>query len=282
VTSTPLVSVCIPVRNGEKLLGATLESVLAQDLDDFELVVSDNASTDATVAVVEEMADPRVRLLRGTEDIGGIANWNRVAAQARGRYLKLLAADDLLYPGCLSAQAAVLEDPAHRDVVMVACRRDLVDDTGRRLGPARGLGRLSGQVPAREAVRATVRAGTNLFGEPHCVLFRTEALPPEGAFVASRSYMVDLDLYCRLLRTGDVYALRRTLAAFRVHAGAESVRVARHQSAQADRLFRDLEEQGWVSAADRRLGSARAVALSAARRGLYRGLELRRRVGGRR
>jgi glycosyltransferase involved in cell wall biosynthesis len=264
----------MPVRNGEAHLGQALRSVLAQTFTDLEVVVCDNASTDRSVRVVEEIGDPRVRLLQNDQDIGGIANWNKVAAAARGKYVKLMAADDLLYPDALAAQVAVLEDPQHADVVFVASRRDIIDTSGMRLTTARGLGRLIGRVPADVAVRTTVRSGTNVWGEPHCVLFRREALPPEGAFRADRSYMVDVDLWCRLLRRGDAFALPRTVGAFRVHAGAESVRVAGEQSRHAEVFFRALEAEGRVSAADRRLGVRKAHALGRARRHLYRMLRL--------
>jgi glycosyltransferase involved in cell wall biosynthesis len=277
VTQEPVVSVCVPVRNGEEHLHETLQSVLVQRFADFELVVSDNASTDGTPDLVRRLGDPRIRLLENERDIGGIANWNRVAAAARGRYVKLLAADDLLHPDALALQVPVLEDSRNAGVSMVASRRDIVDEHGRVLLRARGLGDLRGRVPAAQAVRATVRSGTNLFGEPHVVLFRRELLPSDGAFRAERSYMVDLDLWCRLLEGGDLYALPQAVGAFRVHAAAESVRVAAQQAAQAATLFRDLERAGRVSRADRSVGVARARLLAVARRATYRLLRARAR-----
>lgn len=274
-TADPLVSVCIPVRNGEAYLEQTLRSVLDQEFDDLEVVISDNASTDRTVEIVRSFADARIRLLENSQDIGGIANWNRVASAGRGRYLKLLAADDLLFPDALAAQVPVLEAAEHRDVAMVASTRDIIDESGRVLLRGRGLGGLVGRIPAAQAVAATVRAGTNLFGEPHVVLFRRALLPPEGAFLPERSYMVDLDLWCRLLMVGDLYALPHRVGAFRVHAQAESVRVAAAQARHTAKLFQDLESAGRVSPADRRRGVARARALAVARRATYRLLQAR-------
>ena len=77
----PLVSIGLPVRNSERQIAQTIDSVLAQTLGDFELIVSDNASTDATVAVAERymQRDPRIRLLRQSVNRGVSANWNAVA-----------------------------------------------------------------------------------------------------------------------------------------------------------------------------------------------------------
>jgi glycosyltransferase involved in cell wall biosynthesis len=272
------VSVCVPVRNGELFLGSTLASVLSQDIEGLEVVVADNASTDRTLELLRDCRDPRLRVLAGGEDIGGIPNWNRVASAAQGEFVKLLAADDLLYPGALQAQVDVLQERDNARVVLVVGQRDVVDEQGRVLVRARGLGRLSGRVPGGEAVRASVRAGTNLFGEPHVALFRRASMPPGGAFRPEASYMVDLDLWCRLLAHGDLYALRSTVGAFRVHAGAESVRIAAQQAAQAAGLFRDLREEGRVGRSDVVLGAARARLLAVARRGVYAGLRARHAV----
>ncbi|HVL98445.1 MAG TPA: glycosyltransferase [Egibacteraceae bacterium] len=271
------VSVCTPVYNGERYIGDTIRSVLAQDYKDLELIVSDNCSTDATVEVVRGCADPRIRLVRNERNIGAIANWNRVRQLARGRYVKLLPADDVLYPDCLSTQVGVLDDAAHRTVALVCAKRDIVDEAGGLLWPARGLGGMTGPVSAREAIRRCVRAGANLMGEPAAVLVRADALARAGPFDDRLPYMIDFELWSRVLRHGDLYAVRRALCTFRVTSTSESVAVTAHQGAQARALLRRLRAEGafGVTAADLALGLPRASLAPYLRRLAY--LEVRRR-----
>ncbi|MGA9263256.1 MAG: glycosyltransferase family A protein, partial [Desulfobacterales bacterium] len=96
----PRVSFAIPVRNGERFLGRALDSLLAQDFDDFEIVVCDNASTDKTIEVMRRYAerDPRVRCILNEEDIGQIENFNRVYELSRGEFFRWMGADDWLEP----------------------------------------------------------------------------------------------------------------------------------------------------------------------------------------
>jgi glycosyltransferase involved in cell wall biosynthesis len=85
---TPLISVGLPVYNGERYLVGAIEALLAQDLDDFELLISDNASDDATAAIAGAYAkrDPRVRYHRNQRNLGLAGNFNRLVELARGRY----------------------------------------------------------------------------------------------------------------------------------------------------------------------------------------------------
>jgi glycosyltransferase involved in cell wall biosynthesis len=94
--STPEVTIAIPVFNGESLLRTAIESVLAQDFTDLELLIGDNASTDATQQIVEHYArlDPRVRSFRHDENLGGWNNYFFLLANARGRFFSWLAHDD--------------------------------------------------------------------------------------------------------------------------------------------------------------------------------------------
>lgn len=269
-------SICIPVHNGGRFIGQTIASVLAQTLEDFEVRVIDNASTDDTVDVVSGFSDPRVKLTRNDENIGAVGNWNRALSLAEGDLFKLVCADDTLAPECLAEQVRALR--AHDDVVLVAGQRDVVDEDGRVLLRARGLADLDGVVDGRRAVRATVRAGTNIFGEPACTLMRTALLDRCGPFSGARPYMIDLDYWCRMLRLGSLYADRRAVATFRVVGSSWSAQLAREQSRQAVDLLRELRrgDPASISAADLALGSTRAAALAAGRAASYRVLRWRR------
>lgn len=96
--SDPRVSIVVPVYNCERFIGEALGSALAQTYADLEVVVVDNSSTDRTAEVIARWKDPRLRVLANATNIGAARNWDRAAAEARGRYIKLLCADDVLYP----------------------------------------------------------------------------------------------------------------------------------------------------------------------------------------
>ena len=123
----PAVSVCIPTFNYGRFLPDAIKSVLAQTFTDFELVVVDNASTDATAELMEAFvrSDPRIRFFRNAENVGIVKNFNRALGHATGDYVKILCADDLLAPAALERSLAVIRNnPA---VSLVTTGRLLVD-----------------------------------------------------------------------------------------------------------------------------------------------------------
>src|SRR5207344_678025 len=96
----------------------------------------------------------------------------------------------------------------------------------------RGLAGLAGRVPGRMAVRHTVVAGSNIFGEPACVLFRRDALDGAGGWDGRHPYVIDEATYVKVLLHGDFFGIDRALAAFRLSSSQWSVHLARDQSSQ--------------------------------------------------
>src|SRR5512135_2360966 len=115
----PLASVLMAARNAERCVARAVSSVLRQSLDDLELLVVDDGSTDATAKVVLEMArsDDRIRVLRHAVGRGQAAALNLAVAAARGRLLATLDADDEAEPDRLALQASALE--ADRGLVLL-------------------------------------------------------------------------------------------------------------------------------------------------------------------
>lgn len=273
----PLVSVCIPVFNCEQYLGFAIESVLQQTLPDFELVVIDNHSTDATLPIARSYGDPRVRVVENEENLGAEANWNKALAAARGRFIKILCADDLLYPSCLERQAGVLSEPENASVALVNCRRDVIDGNGRVL-MQRGLSNFHGRMAGLELIRKSIRAGTNLVGEPAAVMLRRDLLDGSRRFDGANPYVIDFDFWCRLLLDRDVYVIGDALAAFRVSSGSWSVEVGRKQGRDFCRFINKIAAQPAyrLTPLDKGLGMSRAVINGFLRQIFYR-VALRRR-----
>ena len=125
---TPLVSVCIPTRDHGRYLGEAVASVLEQDVDGLEVLVHDDASTDDTAKLVEQLEDPRVHYRRHRRPLGVAENRNTCLAAARGRYVAWLDADDSYLPDSLARRLAVLEE--HPEVGLVHGDFEVLDEDG--------------------------------------------------------------------------------------------------------------------------------------------------------
>lgn len=267
----PCVSVCIPTYKGAQTIGPAIASVLAQTVTDFELLVIDDGSPDATAEVVAGFSDPRLRYLRNTTNLGPEGNWNRCLAEARGRYFKLLPHDDVLAPQCLARQSAVLDADRDDRIALVFSAREVIGPDDRVLTRRGYPGAREGRLPAGQVLRQCVRRGTNLLGEPGAVLFRRALAQRVGAFDARQPYVIDLDYWFRLLAHGDAYYCDEVLASFRVSASQWSVALGRQQS-QDFRAFvarHDAEGGLALSLLDRGLGRVTPALNNLARRVFY-------------
>lgn len=267
----PRVSVCIPTYQGQDTIASAIDSVLAQTMRDFELIVVDDASTDDTRTIVASYADPRVRLVCNPRRMGPAGNWNRCLQLARGRYFKLLPHDDLLRPQCLERQANRLDaDPAEQ-LAFVSCARDVIDAAGCTVLQRRYPGQPSARVEASQVMRACVRHGTNLIGEPGAVLFRTELALRVGEFDAQQPYVIDLDYWSRLLQHGDAHFCPEPLVAFRVSNRSWSARIGRRQARDfVDFVDRIGATGRWpLTGVDRLLARIAAVVNTGLRLGFY-------------
>jgi len=132
--TAPTISFGLPVYNGALYLRRALDDILAQTYTDFELIISDNASTDATAQIIREYAkrDPRIRRYRQKINIGVGNNWTFVAEQARGKFFKWVSANDEYEPTLAADCLAVME----RDPTVVLCygRTQFIDLGGVRMG----------------------------------------------------------------------------------------------------------------------------------------------------
>ena len=131
--AAPLVSIAIPAYNCERYIAQSIESLLNQTFDDFELIISDNASTDGTEAICRsyEAQDSRVRYMRRTQNIGGPGNFRYVFSLCGGKYHKWSTADDHWHPDFLREAVPVLD--ACPDVVLCYPKTRLIDADGEKI-----------------------------------------------------------------------------------------------------------------------------------------------------
>lgn len=134
-TKRPLISVVMPLYNAERFVGESIESLLAQTLSDFELIVIDDCSTDGSAAVVEELQrrDPRITLLHNERNAGAAGTRNRGIDAARGEFIAFLDADDISIPERFEKQIALFK--AHPEVEVCGSYYLIFNDrTGRDHG----------------------------------------------------------------------------------------------------------------------------------------------------
>jgi glycosyltransferase involved in cell wall biosynthesis len=258
----PTVSVCIPTYNAQTTIGASLDSVWSQTFEDFEVIVSDDCSTDSTPAVLAGQSDPRLRVLRNTRNVKAPANANRALAHARGRLIKFLDADDVLFADCIARMVELAE--AHPDVGMVFCRRALkledpenVDSRNwskRFADVSAHFGRLGAlnSGPALLARWARHGLDANLVGEPLVVMLRRDVLERAGGFNPYVRQRFDLDLWARIMPLCAVGFISEELGLYRVP--AESLTTRNHH------LRLDWLDQLWTLEALRCVPEARAAA----------------------
>lgn len=204
----PLVSVLMTAYNRAAYIGEAIASVLASTFADFELIVVDDASNDSTVEVARhyEMRDARVKVHANPANLGDYANRNRAAALARGKYLKYLDSDDLLYPHGLGVMVACLERFPEAGYGLSQTAESYRPHPV-LLGPA-------------EAYRENF-FGRDLFGRaPGSAILRTDAFRSVGGFSGMRQ-VGDHELWLRLGRNFPMATMPRDLVWDRTHGHQE-------------------------------------------------------------
>lgn len=204
----PLVTVIIPVRNGEQFIAQAIESILSQALADLELILVDDASTDRTPDIIQSYSGPRLRVLRNLRRMGVSASRNRALAESHAPYVAFLDADDIAYSHRLEKQIGFLEN--HPEVAMVGSHLDYIDAEGHLLYSER-----PGQRPCNpDELRMELLKRACIL--PSTATGRKAALVQAGGF-PQMDYAEDHDLWCRLAVNHDLAILPDRLVAYRHH-----------------------------------------------------------------
>jgi len=209
---SPLVTIGLPVFNRERFIRQSIESLLNQTFRDFDLIISDNASTDNTGKICEEYArkDSRVRYFRNAENIGNPRNFNRVFSLSQSPYLKWSTSDDYWAPTMIERALEVME--ADRSIALCYPKTILVDQEGENPRPYEDNLHLVGDDPKERFIQLLSQIR---LAHQHTGLIRAESL--------SRTHMLgdypgsDVVLLAELTLYGKFFEIPERLYFRRFH-----------------------------------------------------------------
>lgn len=218
----PLLSIVTPCYNGEKHLRAAAQSVLDQSYTKFEYIIVNNASTDRTGEIADEIAasDPRVRVVHNTELLPIMQNWNFAMRQisADSAFVTMLCADDVLYPEFLER---MYEAGSSSDRIgVIGCYRL----EGRNVAP-QFTGLLPEVSSGRRVCRANLRMDYRMFCCPSAMMYRASLVREAERFFDEDYIHSDVRVCYELLQDNDFAFCQRVLVALALHDATVSAQI---------------------------------------------------------
>ncbi|MEG4115218.1 MULTISPECIES: glycosyltransferase [unclassified Microcoleus] len=226
----PKVSICIPTYNGEAFIGEAIKSALAQTYPNIELIISDDGSTDETVAIAQSFQsqtsiDFRIVLHR---NYGLSQNWNFCISQAKGQYIKFLFQDDLLAPECIEKMVAVAQQNPEIGMVFSARGITIAENESnpilRKASQSikdlhKSWSNLKSIQSGKELLADTncLSNPINKIGEPSTVLIAARVFEEIGLFDSGLSQYVDLDMWWRIMGNYHIGFVDEKLSSLRIH-----------------------------------------------------------------
>ncbi len=209
------VSVCIPTYNGAAFIAEAIRSVLAQGWPDFELLVVDDHSTDATLDVTRSFVDPRLRVYKNPQRLGIPGNWNRCLGLAQGEYVCLFHQDDVMLPENLERKVQILAADPTISLVHSAAEL-LVDDSA----PAMLSGWMENAsedfiVEGNRYFRKLLLRGNLICAS--AVIAHRQKLLDLGRFDEKLGFACDYEMWMKLCVGNRVAFLRQPLVGYRWH-----------------------------------------------------------------
>ncbi len=219
---SPKISVCLPAYNRVEYAREAIKSVLSQTYNDYELIISDDASTENIEGMVSSFNDKRLKYFKQKVNLGFIKNWNFCLDKSRGSYIKILGDDDVLLPDCLEKSVRVLED---KKVVGMVCSDYWTIDGVGKLIDSKQFNSESFRVFKESKIengRQFIKEyffGARRVGLPSAILFKKDLLRVVGNFDEAAGSPADIDLWLRILRISDFYYIDEKLLNMRWHEG---------------------------------------------------------------
>ena len=210
---TPTVSVIIPSYNHEKYIRQCIQSVLDQTFQDFEIIITDDGSSDRTVEIIETFTDPRIKIYRNYINKGASVATNNCILNSHGKYIAMLSSDDIWFPEKLEIQVNFLEK--HQDISVVFSKVEWIDQDNKLI---------RGFLPYKQVFNVSNRTRFEwlrhffLVGNSLChpsSLIRREKYFEVGLLDPSFASLPDFDLWVRFCLKYDIHILDQPLVYFR-------------------------------------------------------------------
>ncbi len=214
----PLVTICVPTFNAEKTIQRTLESILSQTYKNMVVHISDNASTDNTLTIVESFSDPRINIHRQPENIGAEGNFNYCISLASGKYSAIYHADDVYVQDMVERQVEFFESTTN--VAAVFTEATLIDENDIEVGkinfPIDLVGESDTRIDFPTLFKAVLRHA-NFLVCPSAMV-KTDVLKNivqrwRGDLFRSSA---DLDVWLRIAQCSGIGLIRRPLIRYRI------------------------------------------------------------------
>ncbi len=235
----PKISVCLPTYHYAQYLPQAIDSVLCQTFTDFELLITDDCSTDSSDEILQAYArrDSRIRYIRHQKNLGMVENWNYCLRQAKGQYIKFLFGDDYFVSDqTLKKMLSVME--ADASISLVSSARTIVDEQSVKTA-VWGYDNKDLVVGGFSAIQHCLLRHDNLIGEPTAVMFR--AAQSRRGFNRHYRQIVDLEMWFHLLEQGRYAFLAEPLCAFRLHHRQQTANISKdillHERVQIGKDF---------------------------------------------
>ncbi|MEZ4802521.1 MAG: glycosyltransferase [Gelidibacter sp.] len=230
----PLVSICIPTYNGAQFIADAMDSILGQDYDPIEIIVSDDDSKDETLKIIDSYQAKTnfpIRIVRHFPSGIG-SNWNNSLQHAQGDYIKFLFQDDVLKPDCIKDMVFVLEN--NPKIGLVACKRDFIIEgeendinfqkwlnTYSNLQKHLNLNYNPVAILDKSFFKSPLfyKQPLNIIGEPSAVMFRRSLINKIGNFREDLKQNLDIEYWFRTLKYTSIGILNKKLIFFRIHSG---------------------------------------------------------------
>ncbi|MGD1151745.1 MAG: glycosyltransferase [Syntrophales bacterium] len=236
----PLVTVLLPVYNGERFLADAIKSVLLQTFSDFELLVVDDGSTDGSAGILESFADPRIRIIKNEKRQKLAGALNRGMDNARGTYIARMDADDVCVPERLGTQVKFME--SHPEIGMCGCWIRAIGDH-----PSSGTIFKFPQAP--EEIKASLLFD-NPFAHPSVILRKSFLDKHDLHFDGSYYPAEDYELWTRALECFPSANIGQVLLWYRLHANSMTLSGQPDMDAHAIRIVKPIFSRLGLSPSD--------------------------------
>ena len=229
----PLISLIMPVWNGEIYLREAMESILAQTFRDFEFLIVDDGSTDSTQDILAEYAikDPRIRIIR-LEHGGIVRALNLGVAEAGTDWIARMDSDDISHPTRLEKQWKAIQ--ANSNAVLCHCHTRIIGDPS-LVTPAGHFIRTKALLALRLCFQCPIVHPTVIFHKPTFLEC--------GGYAETERHAEDYGLWGRLLLKGEVVGVAEPLLDFRVHRASVSKQMSVEQQRITERVT--IRHCGW-------------------------------------